>query len=233
MKKSVCIATYNGALFLPKTIPSILSQLDISDEIIIVDDASSDLTVSILESFNDSRIKIIPNSINQGISPSFFKAISNATGELIFIADQDDIWLKHKISTTAEMFHESSIELMIHDGFIIQNGKKTNTSIFEINKSGKGFIKNMWSDTYVGCCMVMTAEAKKKIMPTKQVRGIYYDHYLGLMAEWKKLNILFYKECLIEYNRHSETHTNIFKRRNLWTIFKDRIRLLKMLFINI
>lgn len=232
MKKSICMATYNGALFLPQTIPSILPQLDATDEMIIVDDASTDATIAILESFNDSRIKIISNKNNQGVSPSFFKAISNATGAFIFIADQDDIWLEHKVSSVMDIFQTKKISLLVHDGFIFQNGKKANASIFAINKSGKGFLKNLWSDTYVGCCMVMTAEAKKKLMPKKQISGVYYDHYLGLMAEWKKLNVLFLSVPLIKYNRHQETHTNMFKRRNLWRIFKDRIRLLWMLFGN-
>ena len=61
MKISVCMATYNGCKYVKTQVSSILVQLREDDELIIVDDKSTDITVQILESFNDFRIKIIKN----------------------------------------------------------------------------------------------------------------------------------------------------------------------------
>ena len=58
-KISVCIAVYNGENFIKKQLESILIQLNEFDEIIIVDDCSLDNTISIINSFNDNRIKLI------------------------------------------------------------------------------------------------------------------------------------------------------------------------------
>ena len=55
MAISVCMATYNGEIFLEKQVVSILLELDEFDEIIVVDDCSSDGTVARLEKFNDSK----------------------------------------------------------------------------------------------------------------------------------------------------------------------------------
>ena len=60
---SVCIATYNGALYIKEQLNSILPQLSDNDEIIISDDHSTDDTLQIIRSINDKRIKIF---INQG-----------------------------------------------------------------------------------------------------------------------------------------------------------------------
>lgn len=232
MKTSVCMAVYNGAPFLEDTLNSILSQIELTDEIIIIDDASTDHSNKIIQSIPDQRIKLFTSKKNNGVNHSFFEAISKATGDLIFISDQDDKWNNNKVKKSKKVFIEKKIDVLVHNANIIMNGKKINKSLFEINNSGRGFFKNLWSDKYVGCCMVISKDGLKKLLPKKKIEEVYYDHFLGLSAELKKLNILFYEEKLIDYNRHSETHTDIFQRRNLYRIFKDRIKLVWMLIIN-
>ena len=56
---SVCIATYNGEKFIREQIDSILRQLSLDDEIIVSDDGSTDDTISIINSIDDKRIRII------------------------------------------------------------------------------------------------------------------------------------------------------------------------------
>lgn len=67
MLVSVCIATYNGERYIREQILSILPQLSDDDEIVVSDDGSLDNTLAILESIDDSRIKIIKNMVNMGI----------------------------------------------------------------------------------------------------------------------------------------------------------------------
>ena len=59
---SVCIPTYNGEKYLNKQLDSILAQLGQEDEIIISDDSSTDNTINIIESYNDSRISLLKNN---------------------------------------------------------------------------------------------------------------------------------------------------------------------------
>ena len=94
---SVCIATYNGEKFIEEQIRSILLQLDSHDEIVISDDHSTDKTIQIIKSINDDRIKIIYNKNNKGYTNNFENAISKASGDFIYLSDQDDVWKPTKV----------------------------------------------------------------------------------------------------------------------------------------
>ena len=91
MKISVCMATYNGELYVAEQINSILSQLNYNDELIIVDDCSSDKTIDVITSFGDERINLIKNNKNIGVNKSFSKSILLSTGDYIFLSDQENM----------------------------------------------------------------------------------------------------------------------------------------------
>jgi glycosyltransferase involved in cell wall biosynthesis len=96
---SVAMATYNGAAWLPLQLQSILDQSYPNIELVVVDDASTDTTRSVLEEWRekDNRIKLFYNEKNTGYRSAFYRAISECKGEYILFSDQDDIWMPHKI----------------------------------------------------------------------------------------------------------------------------------------
>jgi glycosyltransferase involved in cell wall biosynthesis len=100
-KVSVVISTYNGSAFILDQLYSILKQTYKISEIIIVDDASTDDTWLILQSFvlEHKIIKLYQNEQNLGYNKSFEKALQLASGDVIAISDQDDIWHENKIET--------------------------------------------------------------------------------------------------------------------------------------
>ena len=93
VKISVCIATYNGEKYIDEQLLSILKQLGPDDEVIIVDDYSKDNTVDKIRKFNDPRVNIYENEVNRSHVYSFGRAISLATSDIIFMSDQDDLWI--------------------------------------------------------------------------------------------------------------------------------------------
>ncbi|MEI7817009.1 MAG: glycosyltransferase [Desulfuromonadales bacterium] len=105
---SVCIAVYNGELFIEEQIQSILCQLRVDDELILVNDASPDSSMKIASTINDHRIKIINMDKNRGHISAFETGIKAALGEIIFLADQDDIWYPEKIVTVLQYFESNS-----------------------------------------------------------------------------------------------------------------------------
>lgn len=90
---SVVMATYNGSVHLAEQLDSILAQLGPRDEVVVVDDASTDDTLAVLATFRDSRVRVMQRSVNRGYVRTFEEALVAACGEMILLSDQDDVWL--------------------------------------------------------------------------------------------------------------------------------------------
>ena len=94
---SIVLPAYNREQYITASIESILQQTYVNWELIIVDDCSTDNTLNIIQSFKDSRIKVLKNDINSGVSITLNKAISFASGDYIFRQDSDDISLPDRL----------------------------------------------------------------------------------------------------------------------------------------
>lgn len=95
------MATYNGAAFLREQIDSILPQLRDDDELVIVDDASSDETREIVLSYGDERIRHVEQDVNRGYVRTFEHAMTLAHGDILLLSDQDDLWVAGRLEVLA------------------------------------------------------------------------------------------------------------------------------------
>jgi glycosyltransferase involved in cell wall biosynthesis len=116
---SVIMTSYNYEAYIGAAIKSVLSQTFADWELIIIDDCSSDGSWSIIQSFNDDRIKSYRNEINQGACAAYNKALSMAHGEFIASLDSDDIYLPHKLERQA-VFLKAHPEIDICGSYIIE-----------------------------------------------------------------------------------------------------------------
>ena len=121
---SVIMATYNRADKIGKAIESVLSQTYTDFELIIVDDGSTDDTLSVLRSYSDSRIKIIDNKENIGFVKSLNKAINLAQGKYIARIDDDDYWCDDSKLEKQVKFLESNLEYNLVGCGMIKNEVK-------------------------------------------------------------------------------------------------------------
>lgn len=110
---SIVMCTYNGEKYIDEQIRSIIEQDYKNFELVIVDDASTDSTFQKLQAFqkNHSFIRLYKNEGNIGYNKNFEKALSLAKGELISLADQDDIWLPSKTTKLVKALHDPSVTL--------------------------------------------------------------------------------------------------------------------------
>ena len=222
---SVCVASYNGAMYIEKQLHSILDQLQSNDQVIIVDDCSFDDTVNIIESFKDSRIKLFKNTKNIGVVGTFNKALKNANGDIIFLSDQDDEWLDNKVSFIKNFFISNDIDMVVHDAKIMQGGSIVTHSLFDQIGSSSGLFKNIYSNSYTGCCMAFRRIILRKILPIPNKKGIFHDAWIGILAKFYKFKVIFIATPLIIYNRH-EANVSTMKRRSIHKIIPDRINLI-------
>src|SRR6056297_1133059 len=150
MKVSVAMATYNGHKYIKEQLDSILSQSRLPDEIVIVDDVSTDDTYSICEeyaSLDQVPIKLYKNDTNLGFTKNFERAISLCSGGIIFISDQDDVWKNNKIENMFRLFSEDKdVGMMYCNAKVVdENLRLTEMTVFStrgISEIWKGEERN-------------------------------------------------------------------------------------------
>lgn len=224
IKCSVAMATYNGEKYIKEQIDSILLNLDQNDELIISDDGSTDKTVSIIQNYNDSRIKVIKGP-KMGIKQNFANAIKNCNGKYIFLSDQDDIWDKNKKKKVLETFDKYNCTLVVHDCEVINNDHEIlESSFFKLRNSKKGIIKNIIKNSYIGCCMCFDSKIRNKILPIPNDIEMH-DQWIGIIAE-KYGESIFIKDKLIQYRRHDNNASGM-KHHPLNIMIKNRLSLIK------
>lgn len=132
-KKESCVSiimpTYNAASFISKAIESVLLQTYKNLELIIIDDASQDDTVSLIEEYkkNDKRIKLLRNSSNSGSGYSRNRGIEAAEGRYISFIDSDDIWQPEKLRIQIEFMQEKSSPFSFTAYDVFRKGKYLRT----------------------------------------------------------------------------------------------------------
>ena len=217
------MATYNGEKYIYEQTKSILDQLKSLDELIVSDDGSTDNTLNVLNSFGDERIKIFHNDGKQGPVGNFQNAIEKAKGDYIFLADQDDIWHDNKITVMISYLQE--YDVVNCDVKIVDNDLVTlKESFFQHAKSGKGFIKNLRRNTYMGNSMAFKKEILPVILPFPH-NIPNHDLWIGVAAD------LFYKPYFINqvlglHRRHDSNASNTFDLKiptSFWQKVNKRI----------
>ena len=114
---SVVLAAYNGEQFIIEQLDSIKNQSYKPDEVLIIDDCSSDNTYTIIKDYIESQHlsawELIKNKTNLGWRKTFINGIHDSKGDIIFCCDQDDIWNQFKVEKMVlEMEKDASIGVL-------------------------------------------------------------------------------------------------------------------------
>lgn len=172
-KISVIMSVYNGMPYLKDSVRSILNQTYTNFEFIIVNDDSTDDSLSFLKNLQDSRISIITNKNNIGLAASLNLALKQASGDFIARMDADDI------SETERLEHQ--VNFLTKNKRVVLCG----TWASKIDKNGK----KIGSIHYP----TSTGEIKKKIIsfnpiihPSLMARRLFFDKLKGYREEFDK-----------------------------------------------
>lgn len=192
-KISVCMACYNGALYIKEQIASILPQLEAEDELIIIDDCSADETGRIITEMKDSRIQYIRNSSNLGVNRSFEKAIKMAENEYIFMTDQDDLWTEGRVQRMLKELQKGKLLVSGNSIAIDAAGQKTDYDLGTLYKAdsekyGKNILRIFTGKAYYyGCAMAFHRNLKKVILPFPSYIESH-DLWIAMAANMLKSN---------------------------------------------
>ena len=113
---TIIMPCFNAAAHIHASVTSALEQSFADFELLVVNDGSTDDSLSILKSFNDSRIKII-NQQNQGVCMARNNAISVATGDFIAFLDADDTWHKNCLTELYQALAKSPKAVLAYCGW--------------------------------------------------------------------------------------------------------------------
>lgn len=122
---SVALCTYNGEKYIGEQLKSILTQELPVDEIVICDDGSTDSTIQIIEYIKKTAsidIRVYCNECTLGVCANFQKAVDLCRGDIIFLSDQDDIWLPQKTQIITEWFSKNpGKNVVFSDAYLIND----------------------------------------------------------------------------------------------------------------
>ena len=205
MKISVCMSVYNGSAFLLPQVRSILAQLREQDELVVVDDASQDASVELLCSMSDPRLLVHRNANNLGVLATFEKALRMAKGDILFLSDQDDLWLEGKVENILAVFStRPEITLVATDAKVIDgSGALVADSFFaQRGRFRAGILPNLLKNKYLGCTMAFRRSMLDHFLPIPHNVPMH-DMWFGL------LNAIYGRtyyidKPLISYRRHGK-----------------------------
>lgn len=230
--RSVCIATYNGEKFIGRQIESILEQLSGDDEVIVVDDCSSDRTTDIVSGFNDARIKIFPNERNLREVFSFGRAIELCRGDTVFLADQDDIWLPGRVAMMEDALARSGALLVTTNFESIDEegcpiplsyyGVRSETSQQYLRNIGDIFVGRM---NYFGCAMAMRRELVPVVVPIPAYVESH-DLWIALAGNLFRSNVHLDEKTLLK-RRHQTNVSGLVSNRSLYMKLRARFIFLR------
>jgi glycosyltransferase involved in cell wall biosynthesis len=201
------MAVFNGERYLAEQVLSILPQLQDDDEIVIVDDASIDGSVAILEGMNDRRIHIIRQTHNLGVLKTYERALTEARGDVIFLCDQDDVWREDKVEKilgVLSYYHD--VSLVISDGMIIDaDGNITERSCLVSGKFYGSILSNLVRNRYLGCTMAFRRHLLRYCLPFPDDTPMH-DMWIGMVNQLVG-KVGYINEPLISYRRHGNNTT--------------------------
>lgn len=211
---SVAMCTYNGARFLSEQLESIAAQSRLPDELVICDDRSTDESVEIVRNF--ARHSPFPvwleiNKENLGSTKNFEKSIGLCQGEVIALADQDDVWRPEKLSCLAGVFeHDDHIGAVFSDAELIDEdsrllaGTLWGSFLFSSSEQkrfegGQGLKVLLRHATVTGATMAFRSKFRDLTLPipSRQV----HDHWTALLiASVSQLDAI--RAPLTQYRKH-------------------------------
>lgn len=226
---TVLMPVFSCEKYIRESINSILNQTYRNFEFIIIDDASTDLTVNFIMDFKDERIKIIQNELNSGPSVSLNRGMLESKGKFLAIMHGDDIADSRRIN--------SQVKYMISNPDVAVLGCQYLT----INQSNKKIISKsrlpLHHDSIVASLLFANPICHPTVMLRKESLanlGLQYEHEFRLCEDydlWTRLalrGLKFHNLDIIglSYRRHSQQASSAksSKEQEQFEIIKHKYR---------
>lgn len=216
---SICIAMHNGKEYILEELKTMLPQIGPDDEIVISDDGSTDGSINAVLSLNDDRIKVYQfrndNKIkktNYYVAMNFENALKMAKGDIIFLADQDDLWAPNKVEECMKLINEN--DLVMHEA---QRCDKYGNPMDQLLYDNRFRHKNYFlkKGKYYGCVLAFNRKVLDVALPFPPYLQLH-DHWLGLIGEtigrmaYIRIPLMYYRQH--DNNVSAKSVNNFFEK---------------------
>ena len=242
MNISVAMTTYNGARYLQEQLQSIAEQSRLPDQVVIVDDQSSDQTLELIDAFATRAPFLVNPEVNEttlGPTKNFQRAVELCSSEIIVLCDQDDRWHPEKLFRIEQVFSSSpNVGLVFSDAELIdEQGKSLNRRLWQHTfkedyelaiRSGKAFELLLQHDVVTGATMAFRQCFRNAVLPFPTGSPLLHDGWIALIiAAIGEVSTL--RQPLIEYRLHPQQSLGIepFNKRQKPVDSNHRSRLTK------
>jgi glycosyltransferase involved in cell wall biosynthesis len=215
LRISVAMCTYNGARFLSEQLDSIAAQTRPPDEIVVCDDGSSDESADVVKAFAHRApfaVRLEVNAKNLGSTKNFEKAIGLCQGEIIALADQDDVWHPRKLERIADIFLRSqeTVAVFSDAGMIDQESRSLEgrlwNSFFFFRKDQKRFVNGQALNVLLkhpvvtGATMAFRERFRGLLLPipANLVHDYWSSILLAACGDFQAIS-----DALIQYRQHA------------------------------
>lgn len=167
---SIIMPAYNAERYIEASIRSVLNQTWPHWELIVVDDCSSDRTAEIVRLFQseDSRIRLLQNAANRGVSASRNAGIAQAKGEWVAFLDSDDCWRQDKLALQLEFAQRNHCPFTFTgSGFMDENGQPLS---YCLSVPGRLTFRRLLKQNLVSCSSVLIRRELMKGFPAVSER---------------------------------------------------------------
>lgn len=224
---SIAMTTYNGEKYIREQLDSILAQMENDFEVVICDDASTDLTLSILKEYEkkDNRFRIYENEKNLGYRENFNKAVSLCKGDFIAFSDQDDIWLPNHLLALKESIGENFVcagraQRFFENDALLNLSQPTNYQAENLGSQIKRFIYQCYAfNMYQGASQMISKGAAKAYFPIKEEE--YAHDWASATNAIAENKFIYVNEIITKWRKHSAQVTSTHHSRK---IRKNRLR---------
>ena len=224
---SIVMCTFNGACYLQQQLDSLLAQSLLPDEIVIADDGSTDATLELLQAFRSRaeqagiELRLRQNPRNLGYVENFTAELREASGDLLFLCDQDDVWRPDKLARMAAAFENDPSLLLLHSDarLVDAQGDSLHYSMFEALQltlqekqtihAGAAFEVVLRRSFVTGATAALRRELIELALPVAP--EWIHDEWLAAVASAAG-RLDFIDEALVDYRQHGANQIGARKR---------------------
>jgi len=205
---SIVMPVYNAAPFLKAAVDSLLVQSFCDFELIVVDDASTDASLEILFSYDDSRLIILKNMTNLGNYPSRNKGMSVAKGKYICVMDADDIAMPERLEIQYRFLETHPDILACGSAYRIIGEEGIHTSIQDYESIRKALLINNCF-LHPSVCFRADVFGKIGMYNESYIYASDYDFICRMALEGPVVNL---SDALMQYRWHPEQITQAHRK---------------------